>query len=358
MTRRLFVAAGMAVFAIVSPCQATLTVGPGGYPHLDAALAVASPGDTIVVLPGSYPAFGMFVGVTVRAAVPGTVTVGVATFGGFVNVPPGQRGHLLDLGLVGLNLQGDVSVDGCHVTPGSISIRDAVVALQECTVQATNPGSPGLRAWHSEVTAVHCAFAGGGPVPAVFPPQPAIDLIDSRLRGSRLTLVAGPASGGVPPPALRGDTVSRAWLSDSVLTADPASCAIELVNGRHDRCTLSPNCSTLPAGFVLGVDRLQPLQNGAPFAVAFLLQPGMAVGVFADEHFAAQAYPELEQALLLPAATAFPLAAPVANVQGIAVGAWTVPAGPQFVGRTMWLQGFSGFAWPLQASPLVGGVVR
>ncbi len=35
-----------------------------------------------------------------------------------------------------------------------------------------------------------------------------------------------------------------------------------------------------------------------------------------------------------------------------------VTAGPQFMGQSLWLQGFSGFALPLQASALVGGVVR
>jgi hypothetical protein len=57
-------------------------------------------------------------------------------------------------------------------------------------------------------------------------------------------------------------------------------------------------------------------------------------------------------------ATAYPLGVVVADAQGIASASWLVPAGPQFVDRTLRLQGFSGFALPLQASPLVGGVVR
>jgi hypothetical protein len=172
-----------------------------------------------------------------------------------------------------------------------------------------------------------------------------------------VTSTANPLTGQAGP-AVRGDAASAVWLSDCTLVGGAAGCAIEATNGRHERCVLTPPCTTLPSGFVLGVHRVAPLTNGAVFTVAFRLQPGMAVGVFAAPTFASQVHAELEQPLLLPASSAFASTVVIADAQGIASASWLVPAGPQFVDRTLWLQGFSGFAFPLQASPLVGGVVR
>jgi hypothetical protein len=345
-------------FATFLRCQATLTVGPGGYPDVSAALAAANPGDTIVVLPGSYPPFFMTKGVTVRAQVPGTVTLGAIPFGPIVNVPAGEHGHLVSLRCVSLSLRGRVSLDDCVVAPGRTSAVDAVVVMQECSMQlgSSAAGTAAFDAAQSEVAATDCVFTGTIPL-LVLPSHPAVALTGSRLRGSRLSLIAF-GGGGAVPPALRGDAASVVWLSDSTAVGAPGSCAVEAVNGRHDRCVLTPPCSTLPSGFVLGAHRVSPLLNGGVFAVDFALQPGMAVGVFAAESFASQVHVELEQSLLLPAASAYPLTAVVANAQGVASGSWLVPSGPQFVDRTLWLQGFSGFALPLQASPLVGGVVR
>jgi hypothetical protein len=364
MGHRLALATGIAALAAaVAPCQSTWTVGPGFHPDVNSALAVASPGDAVVVLPGTYSPFALNIGCTVRALIPGTVTIGgVWPFGAFVDVPAGQQGHLVSLRLADLRVQGSLSVDDCTVTVGRVSATNAIVVLQQCNVQvaATTAGIPAIEASGSEIVATDCTFTGANASSTffLFPAQPAISLTASRLRGARLVLASGLATTGPPASVVNGDAASRVWLSDSTLTGDPAACTLQVGGGRHDRCVLSPSCSTVPAGFVLGVQRAGPLVSGATFSVDFLLQPGMAVGVFAAESFASQVHVELEQSLLVPASSAFALATLVADAQGVASASWQVPAGPQFVDRTAWLQGFSGFTLPLQASPLVGGIVR
>ena len=69
--------------------QATHVVGPGGFAQVQNALQVASPGDVIVVLPGFYLGFTANIGVTVVAAVPGTVTLGLLAVN--FNLPPAQE---------------------------------------------------------------------------------------------------------------------------------------------------------------------------------------------------------------------------------------------------------------------------
>ena len=364
MNHRMALAAGIA--ALSSPflsCQATLTVGPGGYIDVNAAIAAANPGDTIVVLPGTYPAFLMSKGVLIRPAVPGTVTFAVLFPVVGAQVPAGQTGHLVGLQLPGVLVSGGrLSIIDCTIAPGRLSVMSGALVVVEGTTIAVFGvfNAAAIYADQSEIVTTDCVLTGSGA--STIPPinaTPAIDLYSSRLHGSRLVLQAGPSLSGPPgAPALRADVASTVWLSDSTLTGDPSSCAIQATNGRHDRCLLTPNCSTLPAGFVLGVHRPQPLQNGSVFTVDFTLQPGMAVGICAAGTFAPQMYSELEQSLLLPVATAFALTTVVADAQGIATAAWLVPAGPQFLDRTLWIQGFSGFALPLQASPLTGGVVR
>jgi hypothetical protein len=347
--------AAVACSLAVLPCQSTLTVGAGGYVDVNAALAAASPGDTIVVLPGTYPWCSMNKGVTVRAATPGTVTIGQPLIGVIGTIPAGQTAHLVSLQLGSVQLGGRLTVDDCQLS-GKLALTDGVAVIQGCTLQlpANQVGAATIEAQQTDLTAVDCSVYGM--TNAAFPPlwRPVIALVDSRLRGSRLLVQGAP---GITMPAISADAASSMWLSECTISAVGA-CAITGGTGRHDRCTLTPPCSSIPNGFVLGAHRVAPLQNGAPFAVEYTLQPGMAVGVFGASTFASQTYPELEQSLLLPVASAFPLAALVADAQGRAGGTWAVPAGPQFVDRTLWLQGFSGFALPLQASPIVGGVVR
>lgn len=91
-----------------SPLLAQLTVGPPGsgatYPEITAALAVAQPGDTIVVAPGVYAPFELTSGVSVigaggdvcQVAIPAGSANGAVTIAG---VPAGQTARVVGIGV-------------------------------------------------------------------------------------------------------------------------------------------------------------------------------------------------------------------------------------------------------------------
>ena len=361
MPARLVIAwLGSVALHAAAVAQTTLIVGPGFYPNVDSAVAAASPGDIIRVLPGAYPSFAVNKGVTIHGS-PGATFSGI--FPPIANVPLGQIAHFEGLQLPGLGVNGGtISVDNCQIGPNGMSTTlGAVVVMQGCTIQvvATLFPQPALGVTNSEVTLVDCSVVAisVNPLAAALP---AIRVANGRFRGSRLNVTGPPGTATLPGgAAIGGELAHQVWVSDSTLASgDPAVCAITASTGRHDRCVLTPNCSALASGLVLGASRPLPLQNGVPWSAQFMAAPGMAIGVAAAPEFFAQSYVQLEQSLLLPAASAFPLDVLVTDAQGVATGTWSVPAGPLFVDRVVWLQGFTGFAYPLQASPLVGGVVR
>ena len=122
--------------------------------------------------------------------------------------------------------------------------------------------------------------------------------------------------------------------------------------------TRSLTSAELPSGFVLGVHRPQPLQHGTSFVLEYRALPGMPVGVWLDDRVQVSGWPELEQALLLPPASAFPVGVLVADATGLATGTWWVPGGLALVDSAAWFQGFAGLSLPLQASALAGGLIR
>ncbi len=349
----------------VAMSQTTHLVGPGGYPQITSAIAVASPGDIILVQPGTYGMFSTTIGLTIRATVPGASFATAFGFGGSViQPPPGQTVHLVGMQL-GLTVvtSGRATFDGCTIDAqsGQLAVINAAVHVQDCLLKSYAPSIPAwnpvpaLQATNAEVTVIDSTIVGADMVPFLTPGV-AIDLIGSTFRGSHLTVQAGHGSPAMP--AVRADAASSVWISDSTIDCDPAGCPIAATNGRHDRCTLTPNCSSLAAGFVLGIDRPQPLRNGLLFTLHMNAQPNSAIGLFVDYSLASSSYATLEQSLLLPPATAFSGGVFVADGTGYATAAWVVPPGPAFVDRTVWFQAFAGPAFPLQASAIAGGVVR
>jgi hypothetical protein len=207
MRHRLVLAAVVAAFASVVPCQATLTVGAGGYPNVDAAIAAASPGDVIIVLPGAYSPFTLTKGVTLRPAVPNTVVFGSSAFPAVVTaqIPPGQTGHIHGLRFGALVVDGGrLGVVDCTVTPGLISVYGGALAVLEgVTISHTLPafGQSALHVDQSEVVAVDTTIS-------ILPTgysfgEAAVELDGSRFRGSRLVLQVPATTGwSVLAPAL------------------------------------------------------------------------------------------------------------------------------------------------------------
>ncbi|MFY9342024.1 MAG: hypothetical protein WAT39_06025 [Planctomycetota bacterium] len=349
---------------IAAPAQTTHLVGPGGYPQIGAAIAAASPGDIILVQPGSYSLFATSKALTIRATVPGAAIVPPG-FGGIVLQPPaGQTVHLVGMHLcltvVG---SGRATFDGCRIdSPSSqLAVLNAAAHLQDCVVRSYPPSIPAfhtvpaLKGTNAELTVVNSTIEGGDSAPFVNPGV-AVELVNSTFRGSQLALRGG--NGTPVMPAIQADAASSVWISDSTIDSDAPACPIAAANGRHDRCVLTPNCGSLPAGFVLGIDRPQPIQNGAPFLLHLRASPGSAIGVFVDHALATSLHATLEQSLLLDPTTAFSGGVWIADQNGSAIAAWAVPAGPAFIDLAVWFQAFTGPAFPLQASAIVGGVVR
>jgi hypothetical protein len=377
-------ALAVSLLAVAASAQATHTVGPGGFAQIDAALAVAAPGDVVLVQPGTYQPFTVTGPVTIRALVPGTVLVDV-TFGG--PVPPfwrstvtltaGQVVHLVDLSIRVLFLNGGTTtLDGCTVTgyqfwgETAVRVQTGTVHLQDCTLSGSvGPfgGGAGLSASDAMVTAVDSAFVGAdigspfdGPSAGV-----AIALQDSQFHGSRVTAQGGGGSTFVyPPRAALQATNSTVWISDSTLTGGTApggaqACPLLATSGRFDRCTLVPAspCSVgIPGGPLLAVHRVAPMQSPGPLALEFQTEANGFVAVYVSTSLGMLMLPELEQSIFLDAANVVPLAFLLADSVGHAAGSWSIPAG--LVDATFWFQGVSGPTFPLQLGPVVGGVVR
>lgn len=348
-----------AVFAGAATGQTVHLVGPGGFPQIQDAVIAAAPGDVIHVQAGTYSTLFVTKGLTIRALIPGTVTLGSYPVSVF-QPPANESVHLVGLRFPAALVNGSATFDGCtfdlHVT--SLTVQNGRAHLQDCVLAPPPNGFwalPTVSLTNADVTVVDSRIEGMDAL-AFQAPASAIALTNSVLRGSGLIVRAG--NGAPPTPAVTADAASRVWLSDSTVSGDPASCPLSVAQGRHDRCTITPPCSGIPAGFVLGARRLAPPQPGAPLTVEFRAAPNAPIGVIAALALELSAWPTLEQSLLLPVATAYPVTTLIADATGLAAGAWLIPANPLLVDREIWLQGFSGSPGLLQASAVLGGLVR
>jgi hypothetical protein len=154
------------------------------------------------------------------------------------------------------------------------------------------------------------------------------------------------------------------WISDSTLTAGTGQCAIQNATAttRIDRCTLTSSttgCATgTSAPFLLGVERVSPLQPAATFDLRYRTEPNGFVLIFVGPELGTVDFgPFLEQPSWLGENTWFVAGLVAADATGLAVASWPIPAGP-FTDQTLWFKGISGFTLPLQASVPTGGVVR
>jgi hypothetical protein len=349
--------------ALPLPAQATHLVGPGGHPQIAGAISVASPGDIILVQPGAYIGFNASKGLTIRALVPGTVNVTAALFV-LVEPPSGQIVNVVGLNLPAVLVRGDATFERCTIANASmvLLVSQCTLRLVDCTLRSLpvqpfplTPG-PAIEAHQALVSAVRTRFEGGPAGSPTAAASPAIELFDSTFHGSELQVLGG--TGGLAAPALRGYGSSRAWISDSMLVADPTQCPFVGANGRLDRCAVSPSCSGTPTGLLLGIDSPSPLAAGSWFHLAFRTQPQDLVAVWANSAMAGVLIPELEQPLWLGATGAHHVSMLQADSSGVVVGAWLIPANPAIVDRAMYFQGFSFAQWPLLTSPVAGGVIR
>lgn len=147
--------------------QAVLTVGPGGFPTIPAALAVANPGDLVDIAAGTYPAFDCGVGVTLRATAPGSVQFDLAR--GFLPgtgvsmqfaAPPGQTLHVVGVRFLfpeasptipdvqpQLVLGSTAVLEDCTLTSALGNAKGSLRIGPAAGVHLQNPAFSGLPIW-------------------------------------------------------------------------------------------------------------------------------------------------------------------------------------------------------------------
>lgn len=373
--------------------QTTHLVGPGGFAQIQQALAVAAPGDEIVVAPGTYAQFTATTGVTIRAALPGTASIVYdlahappgclqstlcAIFQGptLFQIPIGQSAVVSGLRFLpatlatpvpGVSIRhrvvvgGVVTFEDCtfaadDVTP--LNVSQGHVALIGCTLTGggTTLTAHGMSVVLATVTAVGSSFTGNSAVSSM--PGAGIDLPGGLLHGSDLVLTGGVSSFGASP-ALRTSS-STVWLADSTLTGGGTACPIAASGGnlRLARLSLAPTsgCPSWTSGSLLGVAQPAPPISGRAYTLHFTTDPNLPVFVYAGNTIGSATLPGLfEQPICL--GDVFFAGAGVADGNGLLSLSWFLPAGA-FVGTPLWLQAISGSTSPLQLSPLAGGIVR
>lgn len=361
----------LSVTAVALPSQTTHLVGPGGFATLPAALAVAAPGDVILVQAGTYAdALDADLGVTIRAL--GVVQIQQSAFTQW-NVPAGQTLHLDGLSFVGsLHVaSGRATLANCTVTPAfgtstpALTAKDCSVHLDGCTLTSlyTAPFASnlvGTLVENADLTAVDTSFAAGG----AFVPAASVRATNSRFVASNCVFQSVlPNSGGNCVVANGGSLV---WLTDSTLTSGPSACPIVATGAtvRHERCTLSAttatNCAVAaPGPTLLGSTTPVLLQNGNDYAMQLRAAPSQLVAVLASSGVATTFAPGvLEQPLYLDTTSFWLAGVYVTDALGAVTITWSMPAG-QFVDSPLWLQAITVEpAFPWQASPVVGGIVR
>lgn len=383
--------------------QTTHLVGPGALPQIRDALAIAAPGDVILVQGGTYAHFTATVGVTIRALVPGAVFVHYdpayappgclssplcAVFEGPTRfqLPLGQTAHVVDLtfqpnqvattpGLYARHRVqvngGMVTFDGCRIEAGddtALAVTGASVELQDTIVASVSNllTGHGLFANGSTVNATGCTFRGSTAF-GISTPGDGIQLSASTLVGSNLQVLGGlPVApfGTIGGAAVRADSTSKLWLADSTLNGGGTTCALIALptSGRIDRSTVSPtggSCTVLPAGLVVGVSRTAPLQNGATFVMHVRTDPTTLVAIHASLGLAPVTIPGLfEQPAELDLANFWLAGLFVSDGNGDVTASWNMPAG-MFVDTPVWLETISiGASLPIQIGPVVGGIIR
>lgn len=355
------------VVAVGLPSQATHLVGAGGLPDINAALAIASPGDRIHIATGSYPGFVADKGVTIRPVAGASVWIGGPGLPSVIaaDVPAGQT-----LNLVALSMSapvhvtgGRVTLDQCYYsgTRSALVVSDASVHLQNTTMVTGLSFTPvsTVIADNADITAVGCTLNCSQ---IVLIPVPTLDLTATRLHVSGGSIVQQAFAAGA---AMRIAGGTHAWVADcDVQTAAP--CPVDDQGGtvRFSRSpglmSVNPACAAPVAGPpLLGVTRSSPLQPGGLFTLAFRGEPNGFVVVFASADVGKFDWaPLLEQPSWLDDLQSVSVTVILADAAGDSAASWSLPGNPAILDLALWFKGLGGPSWPLQVTPPIGGVVR
>lgn len=393
LRRRPFLASFALAIAAPALAQSTHLVGVGGFAQIRQALAVAQPGDTILVQPGNYAHFEMNVGVTLRAVTAGTAFVnydpsyfvgpcqnpsctneGLTSFA----IPAGQEALVQGIefsptiaSVPGYTIKHRVSAAGkicfeaCRFRAfdnPAFGASGAELRLIRCTI-ASEPSTFGVPAcilFACTVSAVDCTLEHQG---ALFTTSIASALLldNSVLHGSRLNIRGNNTSGlsaGRGLVAIQG----QAWISDSTIVGGNGRCAIEgAAFVTVARTTVQHGvggCGAAATAPLLGVGTPAAVQTGGNYSLQFFGTPNTYVAVFAAPALGNLTLADVVQPIQIDPATAFAAGLSAIGPSGTVSMTWAIPAQPSVIGLPIWFQGFTGFLLPLQASAVAGGIAR
>tara|TARA_R110002094_G_scaffold11121_3_gene21022 strand:- start:786 stop:1958 length:1173 start_codon:yes stop_codon:yes gene_type:complete len=378
--------------ACAIPAQTTWLIGPSGHAEIRDVMQLVQDGDTVLVDAGNYFNFDCDKAVTIRAATPGTVTVNfnlaslpsgcgcqcLATKGPTrLQPPPGKSMHIVDIAfgayqsitpcfsLLAHQVQvtsGRVTFDDCTID--RLSITGAAVHLQDCTIVSQLAG-PAIEATQADITIVGGQVTGSNKS-SQFLANNAYDgikTIDSRLHASHVVV-----TGGDPLTSTIGTFGIHAiggslWLSDAAVTGN-MQCAVQATGlVRIDRSTLAgsgANCASSPTGASLqGIQRQGGIEIGAMFQCSMTGQTGELQVFYGSTKLGVPLVISLvDQPIWIDPTQLFFTQLGIAGTSGQSTFAFAVPPVPVLVGETFWVQGVGGASFPLQTTPVVGGVVR
>lgn len=369
-----------AVAVVSARAQTVLTVGPGGFPSIPAALAVASPGAIVAIAPGTYPAFACRVGVTLRPTGPGAVVIDLVSGNPFPPIgtsmqfaaPAGQTIHVVGLAFLlpaagtfpsahpEVLVASDAVFEDCTLAAsqgfanGSLRVGwGAVAHLQNVTSQG-----PALRV-EGIATASQCAFRGawslGLPMAAA--------RIDGRLHASDSVFVGGSSSTQAGGAGVDAFAAGQLFATDCTIQRGAGigpSCAVVGAGavGLVRVASNTPACLPAPAPSGLGAQRAGPVVRGGTLAIGYRAEPIVPVGVHLSHAIASVPLPFTTQPWGAPLGGSFEVAFGLTDAGGQATFAFAIPNLAALAGLPVWLHGWSGWAFPLDVAPPVGGLVR
>lgn len=360
--------------------QSVLTVGPGGFPSIPAALAVASPGAIVEIAPGTYPAFSCGVGVTLRPAGPGAVVIDLVSGNPFPPIgtsvqfaaPAGQTIHVVGLAFLlpaagtfpsahpEVLVASDAVFEDCTLAAsqgfanGSLRVGPAaVVHLQNVTSQG-----PMLRV-SGRATVSQSAFTGswalGFPLPAAW--------IEGMLHANHSVFVGGSSSTQAGGAGVETSAAGQLFATDCTIqrgAGSGASCAFLGAGAARLARVASNTPACLPAAATsgLGAQRGGPVVRGGTLAVGYRAEPLAPVGVHLSHAIASTPLPFTTQPWGAPLGGSFEVAFGLTDAGGQATFPFAIPNLAALAGLPVWLHGWSGWTFPLDVAPPVGGLVR
>ena len=380
--------------------QSVLIVGPGGFATIQAAVDAAVDGDVVRIAPGIYNNFICTKGLTLLCDPPGTVRITRLTsapsgtsFSMTPLVTPAQQLRLCDLvfdqypvfGFSSVGISGGVSsIERCTFVgsqnPMLTVAAYATAVMRHCTLQGV--GAPLFVTSSSHVTASQCTFTSG-PAIGISSFNAAVIVQGSTAQFSNCTM-----TGGSLPPVISGvgggpgiqASASTVWVVDCVIRGGNSVTAgilggpaivSSLGTVYHDRCTLIGGTSPSgPVPVIFGAAQAQPML--AATSSGFGLQPASKLRVVftaapRDPLFVL-ATTEVQPAAVVPFTQqpSFGFQAPVGIIvaavftdeRGSASVTIPVPNTPSVLHTGLWVRGIDAVSVPLQASPVVGGVIR